>query len=45
MLFYRKFSIAVFSSKSETLPVESEHNFVAIDLSPDGHLAIAVDEG
>ena len=34
-----------FSNKSETLPVESEFNFTAVGLSPDGRLAIAVNEG
>lgn len=38
-------SVLVFSNKSSTLPVESNFNFTTLDLSPNGCMLIAVNEG
>lgn len=35
----------IFSNKSNTLPVESRYNYTSIDLSPNGVLLIAINEG
>lgn len=34
-----------FSNKSATLPVESRFNYVTIDISPNGSMLIAINEG
>lgn len=35
----------IFSNKTQTLPVESRFNYTSIDLSPNGVLLIAINEG